>query len=93
MSISEHIGEIAIGCAVALMGWFGKREIARLDELDKRKAEKSEIAEVLKRLDAHLEDDKDLRRELTERLEQVAEATVKTALTVARIEGQLTSRQ
>lgn len=78
---------------MAVMGWFGKREIARLDELDKRKAEKSEIAEVLKRLDAHLEDDKDLRRELTERLEQVAEATVKTALTVARIEGQLTSRQ
>lgn len=92
MLLAEHIGEIAIGCVVALMGWFGKREIARLDELDKRKAEKSEIAEVLKRLDAHLEDDKELRRELTERLDKVAHAAVETAVTVARIEGQLANR-
>lgn len=93
MSLSEHAGEILIGCAVALMGWFGKREIARLDELDKRKAEKTEIVEVLQRLDAHLEDDKDLRKELTSRLEQVAIASQQTALAVARIEGQLESRQ
>jgi len=84
VSWTDHIYEILLTGVIAIMAFFGKRELNKVDKLDDSKADKEDLAELMKRLDAHLEDDKELRRDLTRSVAEVREH-------VARIAGRLES--
>ena len=87
--LAEHITEALLGVVVTLMGFLGKRALERIDELDDKKAEKADIAALLKQLENHIEDDKELRREVSNKFDEFGAALSEVRVSVAKIAGQL----
>lgn len=85
---AEKIIGALFGLWLAVLTFWGKRELKRLDG----KADKDEMQRLFVTLEGHIKDDKEMRRELTERLDDVVEAVTETKVSVARIAGQLDSR-
>lgn len=85
---AEKIIGALFGLWLAVLTFWGRRELARLDD----KADRKEMQRLFETLEAHIRDDKDMRKELTERLDDVVEAVTETKVSVARIAGQLDSR-
>ncbi len=83
MNVLDQFGwrEIALGLLsmwIAVLTFFGKRELKRLDE----KADGEDVKELLRQLNLHSEDDKELQTRIMESLSDVREH-------VARISGKL----
>jgi hypothetical protein len=74
---------------MALMAFLGRRAIDRLDDLDERKADKSDISTLLKQLEGHIEDDKELRREVSHKFAEFGEQLADVRVSVAKIAGRL----
>jgi hypothetical protein len=83
--IKQHAIESVLGIVVALLAFFGKREIKRIDE----KADQEDVEALLKRMDEHIQDDKELRKDLRESMDRFAERLTETSEHVAHIRGKL----
>jgi hypothetical protein len=77
--------EIAVSVVILALGFFGRREINRIDQ----KVDKADFAAALKRLDDHIADDKAMRAELTESLASMNRTLTETQVSIARIVGRL----
>lgn len=85
----EHLGEALLAVVVTVMGFFGKRELKRIDDLDDKKANKTDIAALLRQLESHIEDDKELRREVSRKFDEFGESLSEVRVSVAKIAGKL----
>jgi Tfp pilus assembly protein PilO len=80
--------EILVAAVVAVLAYFFKRELGRMDKMasvDDLKATKDDVKAALARLDAHL-------GECREQNKNVADTLLHVSSAVARIEGRLDSR-
>ena len=87
--LTDHITEALLGIVMALMAWLGRRAIDRLDALDEKKADKADISTLLKQLEGHIEDDKELRREVSHKFDEFGAALSEVRVSVAKIAGRL----
>lgn len=83
----EHLGEALLAVVIAVMGFFGKRELKRIDDLDDKKANQTDIAALLKQLESHIQDDKELRREVSRKFDEFGETLSDVRVSVAEIAG------
>jgi septation ring formation regulator EzrA len=87
--ITEHVTEALLGIVMALMAFLGKRALERIDDLDERKADKDDISTLLRQLERHIEDDKELRREVSRNFHEFGQQLSEVRVSVAKIAGQL----
>jgi len=83
--MSEHLGEMFLGVVMAILSFFGKRELARIDQ----KADGAALAAAIEVLRRHVDDDRDVQERITERLDTIAETLTETQVAVANIVGRL----
>jgi hypothetical protein len=58
--LENHIGESVVAAVVAIMAFFGKRELKRIDE----KANSKDMSALFTTLTAHIEEDRETKREI-----------------------------
>lgn len=75
----------ALTAVIAVMAFFGRRELKRIDE----KPARTEFDDMLRRLDEHIADDKQLRAELSESLAQMNKTLTETQISLAHIAGSI----
>ena len=74
---------------LGVLTFFGRRELSRLDN----KAERSDFDATLRRIDEHIQDDKELRAVIEEKFDTIMRTNTETQVQVARIAGRLEGRQ
>jgi len=75
----------ALTTVMAVLAFFGKRELKRLDE----KPSKEAFDAMLQRLDEHIADDKAMRAELSDGLAQMNKTLTETQISLAHIAGSI----
>jgi hypothetical protein len=87
--LTEHITESLLAAVVMLMGFLGKRAIERIDEIDARKANKDDLTALLRQLESRIEDDRELRRQVSSKFDEFGDALSQVRVSVATIAGRL----
>lgn len=78
---------------VAILGWAGKRQIDRIDQIEKRKANKdstdARFAEMLSSLNRHIDEDRGTHQLFREAQERTQQEQSKTNVILAEMVGEL----
>jgi hypothetical protein len=82
---SEHAPEVFLGVVMAILSFFGKRELNRIDQ----KADGAALNAAIEVLKRHVDDDRIVQERITERLDTIAETLTETQVAVAKIVGRL----
>jgi phage shock protein A len=86
---SEHFAELLLGAIMSVMGWLGIRAVDRLDKMEEKKADKEDLASLIKHLERHIDDDRELRREVSRKFDEFGESLSEVRVNVAQIRGRL----
>jgi cell division protein FtsB len=86
----------AWGLLVSLLSWLGLKQIARIEALERDKADLADVQrqfdELLSRVVEHQDDDRDIHKTIVGKLDVTNDRLAQTNQALAKISGQLESR-
>jgi chromosome segregation ATPase len=85
----DHIPEGVVTALVGILGFIGRRAINRLDQIESQKADKDDLATLLRQLEQHIEDDREQRREVSRKFDEFGETLADVRVSVGTIAGRL----